>query len=357
MTSYYTSIMVLVVLSMLAMLICVSSSGTLSRIKRRYFRLLFVSVALAAFCEWMGIVLQGTGGARLPHIIVKAIELSVAPAIGFLIAEVVEEKFTKAIIVFLAINTAMECLSGVFGFIYRVDSGSHYTHAEFYWIYIAIYTWSIIYSILIITRNMKKYQYGGIAYLGAIIVFTVFGIGVQLKNSDLKIDYITISMTSIMLYVFTLEMIQQTDELTGLLNRRGYENYLTNMEENCVILMFDVDNFKFANDNYGHQFGDLCLREIGAALRAGYAKYGKCFRIGGDEFCVVLTKRMDQIDSVNADFFKRMSQFREREEHMPYVSVGYTLFNPEENNLQDALKEADTMMYKYKKEHRRFDKQ
>ena len=47
---------------------------------------------------------------------------------------------------------------------------------------------------------MKRYQYGGAAYLIAIIVFTVFGISVQLVNSDLKTDYITIAITSIMIH-------------------------------------------------------------------------------------------------------------------------------------------------------------
>jgi len=351
-SEYYTLLMALTAFSMLSMLICVNSSGTMTRNKKRYFRLLFVSVAAAALCEWLGICLQGTGGAtRGLHIMVKAIELSVAPAIAFLVAEVIEEKNTKGIFAFLAANAALECLSGVFGFIYRVDDGSNYTHAECYWIYIAAYACSILYGICIIARNMKKYQYGGIAFFCMITAFLFFGIGVQLFNADLKIVYITVAIASIMLYVFTLEMIQQTDELTGLINRRGYENYLAHMDEKCIILMFDVDKFKSANDRYGHQFGDLCLREIGNALRANYAKYGKCFRIGGDEFCVIQTKKTEQVDAVNTDFFARMTQSRKKEARMPYVSIGYVPFDPEENNIQDALREADAMMYKYKKEH------
>lgn len=353
MTAYYSLIMAMAAFSMLAMLICVNSSGTMSRVKKRYFRLLFISVALAAFCEWFGAFLQGTGSTtQALHTVVKAVELSVAPAIGFLIAEVVEEKYTKAILAFLAGNAVLECLSGFFGFIYHVDGSSNYTHAAFYWIYIAVYSCSMLFGIVTIIRSMKRYQYGGAAYLIAIIVFTVFGISVQLVNSDLKTDYITIAITSIMLYVFTLEMIQQTDELTGLVNRRGYENCLANIDEPCVILMFDVDSFKTINDSYGHPFGDRCLQEVGSALRASYAKYGKCFRIGGDEFCVILTKRMEQVEAVNTDFFRRMTQFRRKEARVPYVSIGYVPFDPEANNLADALKEADAMMYQYKNDHK-----
>lgn len=84
----------------------------------------------------------------------------------------------------------------------------------------------------------------------------ITGIVIQLADNSLKVDYFTIAMASIMLYVLTLEMINQTDELTELLNRRGFENYITHLEQKCVILFFDVDRFKAIKDTYGHAFGD-----------------------------------------------------------------------------------------------------
>jgi diguanylate cyclase (GGDEF)-like protein len=354
MSLYYTLIMTLAVLSMLAMFVCVSSSGTMNRIRKRYFRLLFISVSIAAFCEWFAICLQGTGsGTRVLHILVKAVELSVAPSICFLMAGVIENRCRRFILIFLGTNSLLEFLSGIFGFIYSVDINSNYTHSAFYWIYIVVYVFSISYGISVILRNIKKYQYGGIVFFGMIVFFILFGIIAQLLNSDMKVDYITIAVAAIMLYVFTLEMIQQTDELTGLINRRGYENHLSCIDDKCLILMFDVDKFKDVNDKYGHQFGDHCLRQIGDSIRANYSKYGKCFRIGGDEFCVIQTKDTDQIETINKSFFNMMEKDRELEKQMPYVSIGYVLFDPQVNNIQDALAAADKMMYKFKNEHKK----
>ena len=52
--------------------------------------------------------------------------------------------------------------------------------------------------------------------------------------------------------------------------------------------MFDVDDFKQINDRYGHIQGDLCLAGIAECIKKSYANFGYCYRIGGDEFCVLL---------------------------------------------------------------------
>lgn len=353
MSEYYTAVMFLCVFSMIIMQFCLSISNTLTKNKKMLLRLLYLTIIISAFCEWFGIYLQGTGGStRVLHILTKAIELSVAPSIGFLLAYVIDVKRIKGPVVFLVVNAVLEGLSGVFGFIYRVDGSSNYTHGQFYWIYISAYMISILYCMYAFIKAMRKYQFSGLVFFIPIIIFMFSGIAIQLFNSDLKIDYITLAMASIMVYVFTIEMIQQTDELTGMINRRGYENYIAHIEEKCAVIFFDIDRFKFINDRYGHYFGDVCLKAIGQTVRANYSKYGKCFRIGGDEFCVILTKRLDQVDMINTQFFNRMDQLRTDEQRMPYISVGYVFFDPQTDNITDAVMEADKMMYKFKAEHR-----
>ena len=54
------------------------------------------------------------------------------------------------------------------------------------------------------------------------------------------------------------------------------------------MVVFDVDDFKQINDRYGHIQGDLCLAGIAECIKNSYANFGYCYRIGGDEFCVLL---------------------------------------------------------------------
>lgn len=354
MENYYTSIIFLNIAAMVIIQVCISRSNTLTRQRKKLFHLLFSAIIIGAFCEWFGNELQGTGeSTRILHITVKALELSVAPSIGFFIAWVIEKRKQKMVYLYLLIQAVLECLSGVFPFIYDVDKQSNYTHGPFYWIYVAAYMISIVYCIYVFMVNVKKYQYNGIGYLFLIVGFMMTGIVIQLYDSRLKVDYVTLAMASIMLYVLTLEMIYQTDELTELINRRGYENYINHIDEKCVILFFDVDEFKKINDTFGHAFGDVVLKSVGSAVREHYARYGKCFRFGGDEFCVVMTRNTEQIRNINKAFFETMESLREKESRIPYISVGYAYFDPANQNIRDCVAEADQMMYLDKEKRKR----
>lgn len=82
------------------------------------------------------------------------------------------------------------------------------------------------------------------------------------------------------------------DDLTALLNRRGFSRYvesLTRQEVGTVsLLVADLDNFKAVNDRYGHQIGDTVLVSVGRLLHAHVRQSDCAVRLGGDEFAIVL---------------------------------------------------------------------
>ena len=86
-----------------------------------------------------------------------------------------------------------------------------------------------------------------------------------------------------------LEFKAEHDALTGALNRNAFENILTSSEEGqLAFLILDIDNFKQINDNYGHMEGDKVLVRIADLMRENFRSEDSIFRIGGDEFAVVL---------------------------------------------------------------------
>ena len=339
---------------MIIVQVCIRKSNTLTKYRKRLFLELFNMIIAASVCEWVGNYLQSAGNStRIIHIAVKAIELSVAPSIAFLVAWVIEKKNKKPVYIYLMIHAGLEILSAKFGFIYYVDRSSTYIHGRFYWIYMMAYFISMIYCIYVVLHSIKRYQYNGAVYFLLVSAFMITGIIIQLCDGQLKVDYITLAIAAIMLYVFTLEMIYQTDELTELLNRRGYENYISHIEDKCVVLFFDVDRFKMINDTYGHAFGDVVLKTIGRTIKEQYALWGKCFRIGGDEFAVILTKNTEKTEDLNEAFFLAMEKKRKKEKRLPYVSVGYAHYDPENQSIRAVIEEADQMMYRYKEKNRK----
>ncbi len=77
MLRYYTVIIFISIISMLIIQISISKSGTLTRSKKKLFHILFSTIAIAAFCEWMGSCLQGTGGACVVGIYVRDFRLHI----------------------------------------------------------------------------------------------------------------------------------------------------------------------------------------------------------------------------------------------------------------------------------------
>lgn len=97
--------------------------------------------------------------------------------------------------------------------------------------------------------------------------------------------------------IAVLEHQARTDEVTGLLNRRGFEIAMEGalartrrFGEKGVLVIVDLDGFKTINDTHGHAAGDLVLSAVGSILSRHVRDTDSVARIGGDEFAIILTE-------------------------------------------------------------------
>jgi diguanylate cyclase (GGDEF)-like protein len=89
------------------------------------------------------------------------------------------------------------------------------------------------------------------------------------------------------------------DTLTGLPNRRAFRRRLAreiDTGDRFALVLCDMDNLKLVNDTHGHEVGDLALQMLASALRSGLRRSDEAYRLGGDEFGVVLPEA-SQIDA------------------------------------------------------------
>jgi len=137
------------------------------------------------------------------------------------------------------------------------------------------------------------------------------------------------------------------DELTEILNRRGLDEKLKEINRG-VILFFDIDHFKKINDTYGHEFGDYVLKEIGKILKTLFRKTDIVARWGGEEFIVILP------DADYQDGLKLAERLRHFIEHYKFkgvkitISIGVSEFD-NIKEFEKALKIADEMLYHAKR--------
>jgi diguanylate cyclase (GGDEF)-like protein len=155
-----------------------------------------------------------------------------------------------------------------------------------------------------------------------------------------------------------LERIAAYDSLSGLLNRRSLFSRIgveidrsIRLDVPLAGLMVDIDRFKGINDNFGHQCGDMVLREIGARLSARLRKYDYAGRYGGEEFFVVLSSsNEEQAMRIGERFRKDMEESRFQcgtETIAITVSIGVARYIHGES--QEAwIERADRAMYQAK---------
>ena len=147
-----------------------------------------------------------------------------------------------------------------------------------------------------------------------------------------------------------------TDPLTGLSNRRALmlalERILDPREVAGahVLALFDLDGFKGYNDTFGHPAGDSLLARLGAALRAAMDRRGgRAYRIGGDEFCILLPAGGD----VEAAVAEAASALTERGEGFTVgCSYGSIVLPEQAADADAALRAVDQRMYAHKQQGR-----
>jgi diguanylate cyclase (GGDEF)-like protein len=152
-----------------------------------------------------------------------------------------------------------------------------------------------------------------------------------------------------------LELIAAFDSLSGLLNRRSLFTRISIEIERSIRLdvpltglMIDIDKFKNVNDNFGHQCGDIVIRERGARLLAGLRKYDYAGRYGGEEFFVVLSNSNEQQALGIAERFRKdMEELRHQcggESIGVTVSIGVACYAPGESQ-ESWIERVDRAMY------------
>jgi diguanylate cyclase (GGDEF)-like protein len=145
-----------------------------------------------------------------------------------------------------------------------------------------------------------------------------------------------------------------TDDLTGLGNRRRLLIDLERAIERgtdhspAVLAMFDLDGFKSYNDTHGHPAGDTLLARLGARLAAAFTGSGSAYRLGGDEFCLIVHGSPSELEEAIGHALAALTE--EHEEIRS--SCGFVLLPREARDASTALRIVDQRMYAQKDDHR-----
>lgn len=182
------------------------------------------------------------------------------------------------------------------------------------------------------------------------------------KDSRLSLYDKVFSSTALVLQnvLYTEKLLRLTsmDQLTGVYNRRFIDvtlpeqlNLHRNIGEECVIVLFDIDFFKKFNDTYGHQFGDVVLKEVSSFVRSNLDDNSWIARYGGEEFLIFLGRTKESDAKRNLEDLRRGIESLE----LRYgdvlagvtASFGAVVYRGE-GNYASLVEKADKALYKSK---------
>jgi diguanylate cyclase (GGDEF)-like protein len=264
------------------------------------------------------------------------------------IRRIAENKLLLGIINFILI-----AIVGLFDFI----TGNEVNVLILYLIPICIVTWYIGEISGIVAADLSAG-----AYLASDLVNKkagTYGI-VDIWNAVMFLAFFSIVVIILSRLKKTLireKNLARIDFLTDIYNLKGFYDFGAREIDKCrrylrpiSVAYIDCDNFKQINDTYGHQVGDELLKMIAATIVDNVRITDLAARLGGDEFAIMISETgQDAVKNVIERVRKSLQNMVQTKNWPVTFSIGVVIFNNAPETLDEAVRKADELMYKVKK--------
>lgn len=331
-------------------------SESLNKKQKRGFLFAFGLIALISLLEVVTLKVDGLPKKfRWINIVSNYLGFGLTPSVCICLVYVLDKKTKlrwefKLAILCEVVYLLILALSIPSGLVFSVSQENIYSRGPYFFIYIFAYFISILYLSLSTIFVSKQFQNRSKALVYPLMIFLVAETIIQILVPNLHVSWLCVTLLSGLYFIYCSEMWNQLDGLTGLLNQNSFLNRSKEMNyTNGMLIVFDVDDFKHVNDVFGHVKRDLCLSIIADCIKKAYAKYGYCYRIGGDEFCVLLKNSQNE-EACSAQFESFIKKKRNKYTYLPSVSYGSALLLT--GDIVSVKDLADQNMYLNKKKHK-----
>ena len=144
------------------------------------------------------------------------------------------------------------------------------------------------------------------------------------------------------------------DSLTGSYNNNAFCHWQNTKDSKLqdALVVCDLNDLKKCNDTYGHLTGDQYIIEAAQLITEAFDKIGTCYRVGGDEFCVVvLAEHTDRIERCIQNLQKLQEEYNKKSDKINMqIACGYAVYESTDQDINAVLARADIMMYENKQE-------
>jgi diguanylate cyclase (GGDEF)-like protein len=227
------------------------------------------------------------------------------------------------------------------------------------WFYLAGWAPILAFGLVLIAFESGLIAHSQLIDLGGMLALAfesvVFSLAMADRFRRLQLEHDALESTRVVAEAerVALRQVADTDQLTGLSNRRAFDAPLaaarTGEIDRLALILIDVDHFKSINDRFGHEEGDDLLREIANRLRTSVRTNDVVARLGGDEFAILLTGSDAQhADQVIRGLLAAQSHAARLERKVTF-SIGAALLPDDDADPANLYKNADLALYEAKR--------
>ena len=240
--------------------------------------------------------------------------------------------------------------------VFRIDAQNVYHRLPLSYAYYIVDLGYVFFSIWIYKSYERRY--GKIRFFPLYLMIgpIVLGCVIQVIFYGISLIWVSIAVGLTAIYMSIQNEFSYLDKLTGLYNR-SYLDYMletsTRERNNLGGIMIDVDYFKEINDTYGHSYGDEALIDVARIITFAKPDKAVATRFAGDEFIILIRstseKQLAKIAESIRDELKLFNDTEERRYKLS-LSLGYSIYEPAHDSIDNFLKRIDDAMYEEKKE-------
>lgn len=352
-TGIHLSILVITFLLMFTMGVQAYYSSAISSKLNKTFIRCFALIAFCAAMDWLRLTLNGSTAPIYWHYLVVSAEYASAPLVVLMIIRVLGRmKENYFLVPLFTLNIILQFSTGFTHWIFYMDDANMFVRGDFFRVYVVIYTIGIFAMYRAVYKCSQEFQNRNYKMLLLSIVSLTVGVGMnEFSVIENRTTFLAVAIASTLFYIYFMEISLQTDSLTKLLNRRCFDRHLKQLNYDSAIVLFDVNKFKDINDNYGHKAGDIVLQQVAGAIRYVFGNTGYVYRIGGDEFALIL--KSGRQEKVNYQLMvelleQRLDKLRQKENPiLPSVSMGHADYKVGMDKSK-IVEQADENMYRHK---------
>jgi len=371
-------IAIICLISLVGSIIYLNESVVLVDERKHNFLVLDTIIMLGVIVDCVELYLTGAPNEYIElHKLVKSLECILLTIITFLTAKYTSRtafwnKIQTYAYVLISINVFCNLLTLFVPSLSLIDENNAYQRNFYAVVFTAVLIPLTVIMTLGAINSAKTRQSNNVVFMWFIFGLIMVGVLFRVLFVHFNYDYLVITIAFQLIVYNNINTFMKIEQMTGLLNRSTFEVVSDKINYTTGVVIIDVNKLKWVNDTLGHKYGDALLRITAEIINQVYGKYAFCFRIGGDEFCVIMKKkefekllneeqgRYEVMKNLMSEFEQEFVRRTEKRKFLKYgASQGFGIYYakddpnspPEEEYLtfKEVMNKADERMYEEKR--------